>query len=201
MSLRIFKLPDVLKIQPPAVFRPSKNDRPAVRPAMAGILAALALLLVLAAPTAPAAARERYEGRVQRVLDGDTADVLTGDFERIRVRFYGLDAPEKNQDGGDESRAALDRLIAGREVSVLVMDVDRYSRQVGVVYLDGVSVNLEMIALGQAWVYEQYCRDRKICGEFRRAQSRAREAGLGLWADPDPTPPWDHRRNRRNSKK
>lgn len=158
-------------------------------------LAALALLGLFFA--SPLLAGDLYEGRVERVVDGDTIQLLTGDYERVRVRLYGIDAPEKNQDGGQASLAALKNLIEGRLVTVDVLDVDRYSRLVGLIYLDGESISQTMIALGQAWVYEAYCKV-KVCQDFRAAQGQARRDKLGLWADPDPRPPWEHRRSKRN---
>jgi endonuclease YncB( thermonuclease family) len=124
---------------------------------------------------------------------------MTSDYERIRVRLYGIDAPERNQSGGGDSTALLKDLIDHKQVEVRVLDIDRYSRQVGLIYLDGKSVNLAMVAQGQAWVYDSYCKQKDVCQGFRQAQDEARKARLGLWADPDPTAPWDHRRNRRKS--
>jgi endonuclease YncB( thermonuclease family) len=54
-----------------------------------------------------------------------------------------------------------------------------------------------MIENGQAWVYDRYCKISAICGEFTAAQMRAKKAGLGLWADPEASPPWEHRRRKR----
>ncbi|MDR2386491.1 MAG: thermonuclease family protein [Deltaproteobacteria bacterium] len=132
---------------------------------------------------------------MQRVIDGDTIELLTGDYERVRVRLYGIDAPEKNQAGGQDSLAVLKGLIEGRSVTVEVLDIDRYSRLVGLIYLDGESISQAMIALGQAWVYERYCQV-KACQEFQRAQSQAQKDQLGLWADPQARPPWEHRRKK-----
>jgi endonuclease YncB( thermonuclease family) len=142
------------------------------------------------------AADDRYEGRAERVIDGDTVSVMTTGYERIRVRLYGIDAPEKNQSGGQESMRALKDLIENRDIEVVVLDIDRYSRQVGLIYLDGKSINLEMVAQGQAWVYDRYCKDNNVCPGFRKAQSDAQRDHLGLWSDPNAVPPWDHRRGR-----
>ncbi|MDR2367840.1 MAG: thermonuclease family protein [Deltaproteobacteria bacterium] len=141
-----------------------------------------------------------YEGKVERVVDGDTVQFLTDDYERVRVRLYGIDAPEKDQEGGARSLEALKGLIDGRRVTVDVLDVDRYSRLVGVIYLDGDSVNQEMVAQGQAWVYDSYCKSAAVCQKLRAAQNIAKGASLGVWANPSATPPWEHRRNKRSKK-
>jgi endonuclease YncB( thermonuclease family) len=152
------------------------------------------LLLGLSVDRPIRAASETYVGTVERVVDGDTIAFLTSDFERVRVRLYGIDAPERNQAGGAASSAALKAMIEGRTVTVEVLDVDRYSRLVGLIHLDGRLVNLAMVAKGQAWVYDRYCRVKKVCREMTRAQDIARSGRAGLWADPHPIPPWDHRR-------
>jgi endonuclease YncB( thermonuclease family) len=158
-----------------------------------------AILLGALAPLAGhLSAGETYLGQVQRVVDGDTVQLLTSDYEQIRVRLYGIDAPERSQDGGPQSQAALRGLIEGRQVTVEVLDVDRYGRLVGLIFLDGLSVNLEMVERGQAWVYDSYCKDKEACQGLSAAQGRAREARLGLWADASPVPPWDYRRRARS---
>jgi endonuclease YncB( thermonuclease family) len=163
--------------------------------AMGPALLAAALMAALWA-AAPAAAQDRYAGRVDRVIDGDTISVLTTDYERIRVRLYGIDAPERGQEGGPASTAALSSMLAGRQVEVEVHDIDRYSRQVAVVFLGGRNVNLEMVRQGHAWVYDRYCKLPGVCREMARAQGLAKSEGKGLWGRPGAVPPWDHRRRR-----
>jgi endonuclease YncB( thermonuclease family) len=144
-----------------------------------------------------AIASDVYYGRVERVIDGDTISLLTNDYERLRVRLYGIDTPEKGQSWGKAATSALSGLIAGREVRVVVEDVDRYGRQVGLIYLDGQNVNHWMVAQGHAWVYDRYCVLRSVCKAFMEAQEDASEAGAGLWGDPRAVPPWEYRRGRR----
>jgi endonuclease YncB( thermonuclease family) len=57
------------------------------------------------------AQEERYRGEVVSVADGDTITVLTTDFERIKVRLYGVDCPEKGQPFGQEAKAYLNSLV------------------------------------------------------------------------------------------
>ncbi|MDR3260216.1 MAG: hypothetical protein LBT78_00095 [Tannerella sp.] len=44
--------------------------------------------------------QERLTGRVVKVQDGDTITILTSEKEQIKIRLYGIDAPEKSQDYG-----------------------------------------------------------------------------------------------------
>ena len=56
---------------------------------------------------------------------------------------------------------------------------------------DGMNVNLELVRNGWCWWYQQYAPDNVIFAELQR---RARRAGIGLWADPRPVPPWEWRK-------
>jgi len=50
-----------------------------------------------------------------------------------------------------------------------------------------------MVRDGFAWRYVRYDK----AGEFTDAEREAREKRRGLWADPNPVPPWEYRRERR----
>src|ERR1035438_2695269 len=67
---------------------------------------------------------ETFTGRVVRVLDGDTVSVLTPEKEEVRVRLAEIDAPEKNQPFGMNSKKMLSDLIFGKDVSVVKIDTD-----------------------------------------------------------------------------
>jgi endonuclease YncB( thermonuclease family) len=172
---------------------PAKFYFPSTFVAVAVAFAAATVLLSCQAR----AENDLYRGQVVSVQDGDTITVTTTDYEQLRVRFYGIDCPEKNQDHGPEAKEYLTGLLHGKTVDIEVLDIDRYSRQVGLVRLDGRLINLSMVEAGYAWTYEQYCKVKDICDGFRQAERDARGRKAGLWAYPDPVAPWDHRRSRR----
>ena len=126
-------------------------------------------------------APREFEATVLRVSDGDTITVRTGDFEDIRVRLYGIDAPESNQPGGAEATAYL-KPLQGQTVRIIEMDVDRYSRTVALVEHGGRALNLDLAAQGHAWYYGQYCKRQPICGQIQAAEGEAKAARRGLWA-------------------
>lgn len=96
---------------------------------------------------------ETYTGRVTKVVDGDTFWLDSVD---VRIRIWGLDAPETDEPDGSQSTAALSKLIAGQELSCRERDIDRYGRIVGQCFLaDGRDVAAEMIASEAA---QEYCR-------------------------------------------
>ena len=123
---------------------------------------------------------------MQRVVDGDTVYLQDG----AKIRLHGIDAPERNQPYGKQSTAELKDML-GDSVYVERRDIDRYGREVAVLYTpEGVNVNLELVCIGAAWWYERYARRDKA---LRDCQASARAAGAGLWAD-DPIAPWEWRR-------
>jgi endonuclease YncB( thermonuclease family) len=47
--------------------------------------------------------KDRFSGKVIRVIDGDTISVLK-DKEPVRIRLYGIDCPEKKQAFGKKAK-------------------------------------------------------------------------------------------------
>ncbi len=71
--------------------------------------------------------------------------------------------------------------------------MDRYGRIVGRVYVARPEVNAVLVRGGYARVNRKYSDD----AELLALEAGARDKGLGLWADPNPIPPWEWRRGRR----
>ena len=71
----------------------------------------LALIYLTAADT--------LTGKVVRIADGDTVTILVGG-NQVRVRLFGIDAPERGQDYSRKSSEALADLVFGKEVRVVV---------------------------------------------------------------------------------
>ena len=130
-----------------------------------------------------------FEGNVIRVTDGDTITVRTGEVN-FRVRLHGIDAPERGQPFGTKARDALSEMVAGKVITVKVMDVDRYGRLIGLLSLGDTAVNLEMLLKGFAWHYKDYDSSKS----FAEAEASARREQRGLWAEPNPVAPWDWRK-------
>lgn len=133
-----------------------------------------------------------WTGKVVAVTDGDTIKVLQ-DGNQKKVRLYGVDTPEKKQAFGQKAKDFTASLVAGKMVAVEPVDQDRYGRTVGLVTVDGLSLNEELVKKGFAWVYRQYCK-RGECSEWLVFESQAKAAKIGLWADFAPVPPWEWRK-------
>ena len=137
--------------------------------------------------------------QVLKVSDGDTINVQkveNGKFvgEILRIRMYGMDAPEKTQDYGSESRQALEKLVTGKNLSVEVKNKDRYGRTVAVIYTDGKNVNEEMVKTGNAWWYQEYA---KKDAQFEEYQENAKQKKLGLFSRKGYTEPWNYRKEKK----
>ena len=135
-----------------------------------------------------------FSGSVVSILDGDTLEVLHNQRPE-RIRLSGIDCPEKRQAYGQKAKHAASDLAFGKEVTVRTHGHDKYTRTIGDVILpDGMNLNQELVKQGWCWWYRKYApRDTVLEGLERDA----REGRKGLWADPQPVPPWEWRRSRR----
>jgi endonuclease YncB( thermonuclease family) len=133
-----------------------------------------------------------FSGRVVGVHDGDTLTVLTAENASIRIRLAEIDAPELHQPFGQQSKQSLSDLCFGQQAGVAPVTTDRYGRTVARVSCQGKDASLHQVEAGLAWAYTKYQTDPAIPA----AETVAHAARRGLWADPDPVPPWQFRRKR-----
>ncbi|WP_034964907.1 thermonuclease family protein [Campylobacter showae] len=140
------------------------------------------LFLVLAALSLLA-----HPAKVVKISDGDTITILQ-DKQQIKVRLFGIDAPELKQPYGKKSKQFLANLIAGEVVEVDENGKDRYKRTIGTIYLNGADINAQMVENGYAWAY------RKFSKKYTAQESNAKSQKLGLWRDKEPIPPWEWRK-------
>jgi endonuclease YncB( thermonuclease family) len=170
-----------------------------VRPALVAILALCAGVLAFGAATAqqqPAdPPKPSFAGKVVSVADGDTITVLVGK-EQHRIRLEGIDCPESRQDFGTKAKEAIAGKVFGKEVTIKWKARDKYKRILGDVYLGDRHINLEMVQEGWAWHYTQYSKDAQLA----KAEKEAKEARKGLWAAPNPIPPWEFRNGKKGEK-
>ena len=148
------------------------------------------------APPNPTASRaaNAHLWRVVGVYDGDTITCIDDTNTQQKIRMAEIDAPELGQDFGTVSREAMAAMVFGKTVDVTDSGKDRYGRWIGHISVNGLNVNREMIATGNAWHYAAYSSDPSLAA----VQSQAQTQKLGLWAQPNPTPPWNYRKNGTN---
>lgn len=132
-------------------------------------------------------------------MDGDTLVIEPANGgQNFICRLYGIDAPEKRkhkgqyQPYGKEARLLLEELVAGQFVNIEITGAKTYGREVCVINLEGININLLMVHRGMAWAYRKYLK-RAHLDEYVRAENTARRHKLGLWQGVDPMPPWKFR--------
>jgi micrococcal nuclease len=116
---------------------------------------------------------------VAAVVDGDTIELSDG----RRVRYIGINTPERNQPYYQDAVEVNRRLVGGKTVQ-LEFDVetfDQYGRSLAYIWVDGVMANVEVVRLGFANAFTVPPNVRYEA-EFRAAEREAREAERGLWA-------------------
>ena len=133
-------------------------------------------------------------GDVARIIDGDTVDIKVNSVVE-RVRLAEIDTPEKDQAWGYEASKALEGKILGKTVRVVIIDIDRYGRKVGKVFVDENNINWEMVSEGHAWVYRDYSDNEKLID----LEDEARRDKIGLWSMKNPKPPWEWRGQQRGN--
>ncbi len=149
-----------------------------------GLVAVLFLLGMLNAAHA-----EEFSAKVIGVLDGDTVLILRDNMP-IKVRLAEIDAPEKAQAFGEESKQSLTELVLNKQVRVDSQAVDDYGRLVALIKVDELNVNYEQVQRGMAWAYSRSNRGKALL----ILQNGAMEAKRGLWAQTDPMPPKEWRK-------
>ena len=142
-------------------------------------------------PGLPGQAESGQSYPVAEVVDGDTIDVLVGGVKK-RIRLIGVNTPETVdprkpvQCYGPEASAAAKAKLTGAfvflESDSSQGDLDKYDRLLRYVFLaDGTDFDEWLIENGYGFEYT-YDTPYKYQAQFRAAQQRARQNGIGLWA-------------------
>ncbi|MBU2941436.1 thermonuclease family protein [Shimia thalassica] len=88
------------------------------------------------------------------ITDGDTLR-----SEELRLRLWGIDAPEPNKPGGQVAKEALANITRGLQLTCNQVDLDRYGRVVAQCLLpDGVDIACELVKAGHARDWPRYSR-------------------------------------------
>ncbi len=144
---------------------------------------------------------ERWNLKEGSIYDGDTLRARRGE-EELKIRFCGIDAPEKNQEFGIESRDYLRSLIAKSDgrIHVLPIEKDRYGRTVAELWIpikpdfEGeIHLNTAMVEAGYAYHYQQYSGSCESAENLGWAEKIARDDKLGVW-NGSHQEPWEFRK-------
>ena len=136
-----------------------------------------------------------------RTISGKIVRVSEGDLLHLRhhgqvtpIRLHGIDCPERGQAYSEQARYRAECLAKDEEVSVVVITHDLSGKTIGEVLLqNGISVNQELVASGHCWWYRQYAPSSS---KLASLEETARAKHWGVWAQPNPIPPWVYRSSR-----
>lgn len=132
-------------------------------------------------------------GRVTRVVDGDTLEVLVGG-QTMKTRVIGINTPETvdprksvecfGQQASSEAKRLLENQQVRLEIDPTQGDIDKYGRYLRFVWLENGNFDYgkQMIANGFAFEYT-YQTPYKYQAEYKLAQQTAETEKKGLWAD------------------
>ena len=138
---------------------------------------------------------------IAKVTDGDTILI-----EGKKIRFFGIDAPEKKQQCkkplltisfisfskdypcGQISTDKLKKKINNKLLICKQTNKDKYKRYIAECFKDKTNVNAWMVKNGYAVAYRKYSR------KFVSQEIFAKKEKLGLWSGTFMMP-WDYRKN------
>lgn len=160
---------------------------------MKHILAIVCLLLLsgcgLVDSTDTSGTTDRIDVDVTSVIDGDTIKIMYEGKEET-VRYLLIDTPETNhpklgeQPLGKEATKENKRIIESGDVSI-EFDVgdrfDDYGRMLAYIYVDGESVQEQMLKSGLARVAYVYPPNTRYVDDFENEEQQAKDAGIGIW--------------------
>tara|TARA_Y100000766_G_C18690276_1_gene499120 strand:+ start:81 stop:575 length:495 start_codon:yes stop_codon:yes gene_type:complete len=116
-----------------------------------------------------------------RIIDGDTI-ILNSE----KIRFYGIDTPEKKQKCKDRNGLSypcgefatneLKKIISSGQLFCKKRATDRYGRSISICYVNGVDINSLMVKNGWALAYRKYSKD------YIDEEKEAKDKKMGMWA-------------------
>lgn len=135
--------------------------------------------------------------KVVKVRDGDTIEV-SHKGKIIVVRLHGVDSPDRCQAYYDEAKAFATTTLLNRSVKFVPTGTDFFERSVGEIFCDAqntsgeysVWFNAALVGAGAAWHWPKYSNSPDLI----RLHQTAKTMKVGLWAQPNATPPWEHRK-------
>jgi micrococcal nuclease len=95
-------------------------------------------------------------GIITKVIDGDTLDI-----NGTRIRLALVNTPERGQSGFSEAKKFVESLCLGKKGELDVDNGqrrgDRYGREIGVVYCDGLNANEKLMDNKLVRILAQFC--------------------------------------------
>ena len=180
----------------------NKNEQPKMpkwkgKSSITTIIGVIVIALFMYFTSGEAAEKASTSGYIPvelvKTIDGDTIRVMYEGRER-KLRYLLIDTPELNhkqqgrQPFADEAMKRNDELLKSGNVEI-EFDIgereDKYGRLLAYVYVDGASVQQQLIEEGLARVAYIYPPNTKHLDPFKDAEGKAQQAGIGIWSIED----------------
>lgn len=120
----------------------------------------------------------KYTAKVVRIFDGDTIEVELKKNSKKTIRFFGIDCPERTQEYGPVARSRVKELLKDKTVEIFTIELGKYGREVGVVYINGVSIAEVLLKDGLAFASGN---NHKLASTYHRLQESSRANRIGMW--------------------
>lgn len=142
-------------------------------------------------------------------IDGDTILCLKNKSEQIKVKLFGIDAPELDQPYGQEAKQLLNQMLH-EDIFISIRKITKDNTYlVDINYIDTLcrepitsesecttnleNINSNMIETGHAW-YD--LSEEENDPNFQTDERNARYYKNGLWSQSNPIPPWEWRKQK-----
>ena len=113
------------------------------------------------------------------IKDGDSLEINS-----IRIRLYGIDAPEYNQTCklsqtkttpcGQDSKTYLKDLVKDKTITCTLHEKDQYQRHLATCYADDININQALVKNGYALSY--------LSDTYSIEEKYAQKHKLGIWS-------------------
>lgn len=144
-------------------------------------------------------------GKVFKVYDGDTIAIKDDNGKETRVQVAYIDAPDMDSKTFEkqplyvESIKALSDMIFDKEVIIEFFGKDKTGKVEGMIFLEKLNVNVEMVRRGMAEIYEPVrsnpsAYNKEYVKQLFDAENLARNEKLGIWGHHDYISPYQFRR-------
>ncbi|MEV9641904.1 thermonuclease family protein [Mammaliicoccus sciuri] len=124
-----------------------------------------------------------------KTIDGDTIKIMYEGKEQT-VRYLLIDTPETNhprlgkQPFGQEAKVRNQELLQKGKLEIefdIGEKYDKYGRLLAYIYIDGKSVQEQLLKEGLARVAYVYPPNTRYLDEFEKAEQHAKKSGVGIW--------------------
>jgi len=126
---------------------------------------------------------------LNRVIDGDTFEVIDAAGKTMQIDLAGIDAPElparnktKGQPFSQKALQALSDMILNKVFSYTTCGQTVENHILAVVYSEEKNINLEMVKAGLAEAYRGPLPTGFDITPYKAAEEEARKASRNIWA-------------------